>query len=48
MWWNLAFSGFAKCKITDQAEKFGFKDKGDGMLQTTSGFNRENKNKKAR
>lgn len=25
-------------KITKQAEKFGFKDKGDGMLPTASRF----------
>lgn len=37
------FSGFALGKITDLAEKADFKNKRDGMLQTTSCFYRRNK-----
>lgn len=45
--WDLIFSRFAKWESTDHAEKFGFQDKGDGMLQITSRFPRENKNKQS-
>ena len=41
--WDLIFPGLAKWKSTDHPEKFGFEDKGDGMLQITSRFPRENK-----